>query len=388
MMPPDTERPGGRDAQTPLRLHLARRRSGLRTYLAPSTIPTPSLSRPRAPFAASLVTGYIHKDEIVGERAFVTAVRPGSAASEKLTPGDEVLAWEGNALARDTLWEITCTLNRLFSLPVQHLVVRSPGGAERNVEIAAKEHQEKRVLDLTNSDGDIWQLIRDEENSEHLGRQRIVEFGDKLMVWKMPEFDLTDEEVDRILKQARKYSFLVMDLRGNPGGLVKTLQYIVGGVMDREVTIAKRTGRKADMKPITARSRGSAAFSGKLAVLIDSRSASAAELFARVVQLEHRGTVLGDLSSGSVMEARYYSWHQGADTQFSYGASITDADLVMGDGKSLEHTGVVPDESILPSPDDLAKGRDPVLTRAAKLAGLELDPVKTGNLFPIEWRKD
>jgi hypothetical protein len=60
--------------------------------------------------------------------------------------------------------------NGLYSLPIQHLVVRAPGGAERKVEIAAKEHQQKRVLDLTSGDGDIWQLVRDEENSEHSDR--------------------------------------------------------------------------------------------------------------------------------------------------------------------------------------------------------------------------
>jgi carboxyl-terminal processing protease len=331
---------------------------------------------------------YGYEEQMIGDHCFVTAVRPNSPASEKLMPGDEVIGWEGYAPARDTLWKMAYLFNGLYSLPIQHLVVRAPGGAERKVEIAAKEHQQKLVLDLTSGDGDIWQLVRDEENSEHMARQRTAEFSDKLMLWKMPEFELTDEEVDRLLKQARQYPFLVIDLRGNPGGLVKTLQYIVGGVMDHDVTIAKRTGRKPDLKPITSKSRRSAAFSGKLIVLIDSRSASAAELFARVVQLEHRGTVLGDHSSGSVMESIHYPWHQGVDTQFYYGASITEADLMMGDGKSLEHTGVIPDESILPSPEDLEMGRDPVLSRAAKLAGLDLNPVAAGKLFPVEWKKD
>jgi C-terminal processing protease CtpA/Prc len=325
---------------------------------------------------------------MIGDRCFITAVRPNRDATEKLAVGDEVLTWQNFTPKRDTLWTMNYIFNGLLSLPVMNFVVRGPDGAPRKVEVSPKVTRQKQILDL-NDNNDFWKLVRDEENDEHDNRQRLAEFGDALLIWKMPEFDLTDEEADRLaMKEARKYQTLVVDLRGNPGGYVKTLERMVGDVMDHEVTIATRTGRKDDLKPEIAKSRGANAFSGKLIVLIDSRSASAAELFARVVQLEHRGTVIGDHSSGSVMESRHYQFHQGADVQIFYGASITEADLIMGDGKSLEHTGVAPDELILPTPADLAAGRDPVLARAAKIAGVELDPVKAGKLFPIEWRKD
>jgi C-terminal processing protease CtpA/Prc len=329
--------------------------------------------------------GYIQ--QMIGDRCFIKAVRPGSEASVKLSPGDEVVAWEGYTPARETLWKMKYVFNQLYALPVLHFVIRSSTGAERRVEFAAKLHPGKRVLDLTGNGDDIWQLLRELENDERAAPQRVVTFRESLMIWKLPDFDWRDEDVDPVIKQARKFPALVMDLRGNPGGLVKTLERITGGIMDHDVLIAKRIGRKSDLKPLLAKSRGKDAFSGRLIVLIDNDSASAAELLARVVQLEHRGTVLGDRSSGSVMEARHYSFTQGADTRISYGALITDADLVMADGKSLEHEGVFPDEVVLPTPADLSAGRDPVLTRAAKLAGMDLDPIQAGKLFPVVWRK-
>jgi C-terminal processing protease CtpA/Prc len=325
--------------------------------------------------------------QMIGDRCFITAVRPNRDASEKVAAGDQVLTWQGFAPTRETMWTMSYIFNTLLSLPVMNFTVRGPDGRERKVDISPKVTREKQVLNI-NDDNDFWKLVREAENEDHENRQRIVSFSDTLLIWKMPEFDMTDDEVDRLIKDARKYQTLVVDLRGNPGGLVKTLERVVGGVMDHDVSIAKRMGRKSDLKPQLAKSRGANAFSGKLIVLVDSRSASAAELFARVVQLEHRGMVLGDRSAGAVMESRHYPFHQGTETQIFYGASITEADLIMGDGKSLEHTGVVPDEVILPSAADLAAGRDPVLARAATMAGVRFDPVKAGQLFPIEWRKD
>jgi hypothetical protein len=59
----------------------------------------------------------------------------------------------------------------------------------------------------------------------------------------------------------------------------------------------------------------------------------------------------------------------------------------MGDGKSLEKVGVIPDEVKLPTPAELAAKLDPVLAYAASLAGVTISPEKAGAMFPIEWRK-
>jgi C-terminal processing protease CtpA/Prc len=268
--------------------------------------------------------------------------------------------------------------------PSLRLRVSSPGGEPRDLEIAAKVIQGKRVVDLTGADGggDLDAFLRDIESAERPFRS--VRHAD-LVIWQFPSFAFDETEIDRLIDETtRNAKGLVLDLRGNGGGYVKTLERFAGRFFDREVTIANLQGRKP-MKPMIARPRGKA-LTVPLVVLIDSRSASAAELFARLVQIEKRGTVIGDRSTGSVMQSSYYSGEMGVDRLVLYGASITEANVIMTDGKSLEVLGVTPDELIVPSGADLAAGRDPVIARAAAHLGKPLDPEVAGKLFPIEWR--
>ena len=152
---------------------------------------------------------------------------------------------------------------------------------------------------------------------------------------------------------------------------------------DHPVLLETEVSRK-ESKKVTVKPKGKP-FTGKLIVLVDSRSASASELFARVIQLEHRGEVIGDRSAGAVMEARDYGESLGMGISINYGVSITSANLLMSDGKSLEHVGVTPDELMLPTAADLTAGRDPVMSHAVALGGAKLDPVAAGKLFPFEW---
>ena len=326
--------------------------------------------------------------QMYGQHCFVTRVRPKSDAEAKgLKPGDEVLSINGITPDRDDLWTLQYVLTALRPEASLRVSLRDPGGNQRQVEVAAKMRETKHMVDLTvsgdNGASDIWNILRDEEAVLRLNRARSIELGDDLLILKLPEFgDYSPLQIGDMIGKARKHKAMVFDLRGNPGGIVEVLGRFVGGMFENDVKLCDRVGK--NNKPGIAKGSHNP-FTGKLIVLVDNESGSAAEVFARVIQLEKRGIVLGDRTSGSVMEAKHFEERIGSDTSVYYGVSVTENDVIMTDGKSLEHVGVTPDEIIIPTAKDLAAGLDPVLARAAELAGVKLSPEGAGKLFPYEW---
>jgi carboxyl-terminal processing protease len=329
------------------------------------------------------------KMQMIGDKCYVVAVKPGSDADAKgLKPGDRILAINGMQPTRQNIWKLYYHYYVLMAARQLQLLTQSPDGKQRELNVAAAVTERKKILDLTGAgDGtDINSVIRESENDAYMNRHRYYEVGDEAMIWQMTSFNLADSDVDKLMSKARKRKALILDLRRNPGGNVSALQRLIANVLDHDVKIADLKGRK-EMKPLMAKTRGADAFKGKLVVLVDSESASAAEVFARIMQMEKRATVIGDLTAGAVMRSRNYDYKSSLSIGFIYGVSITNADLIMPDGKSLEHNGVMPDERLLPTGQDMASQRDPAMARAAALIGLPIDPEKAGKLFPFEWKK-
>ena len=327
--------------------------------------------------------------QMIGTHCYVTNVRPKSDARAKgLTRGDEVLTINGFVPTRDSLSKLQYVFDVLMPQPSLRADLRDQSGKIRHVEVMAKVRQTKMITDFGDLTGrDAWRLRLEHEDQEHLMRPQYKELGKEVMVVKLPIFAPADFDIRRTIERAREHNSLILDLRSNPGGAEATLQDLLGGFFENDVKIADRVTRES-ISPLTAKGSHRNAFLGKLVVLVDSRSASAAELFARVIQIEKKGFVLGDCTAGSVMEAKYFSHHTGINPVFFYGTSIAVADLRMSDGKSIEHRGVIPDEAMLPTAADLANNRDPVMARAAQMAGVTLSPEDAAKLFADEWPMD
>jgi carboxyl-terminal processing protease len=305
---------------------------------------------------------------MVGDQPYVVSVKRGSDAEKKgMQPGDRILFWNRFQPTRQTLWQLKYLYTYIRPQAMQRIIVCKPDSTEKVLDINSKVEQRYNQL------SDLIEEIFSEPRTR---TDKWVKSGDTL-VWRYTQFG-DPEAAERALKAARGAKSLIIDLRDNGGGAVDTLRAVVSHLFDRDVLVGTEIGRK-EQKPVQAKGRKDA-FSGPIVVLVDSQSGSAAEVLARVVQLEKRGTVIGDRTAGAVMASRFFSHTLGIQSIAFYATSITVSDLKMSDGQSLEHKGVTPDETLLPTGADLASRRDPVLARAIALLGGTITAEQAGQL--------
>jgi carboxyl-terminal processing protease len=202
--------------------------------------------------------------------------------------------------------------------------------------------------------------------------------ADGVLYWRLTDFFDDPETIRRQGDQLRKARHLVLDLRDNPGGSVGVLLRVAGLFLPKGSAVVTIKGRgQPSVLGIEDETRP---FDGRVIVLVDSRSASSAEILARLLQM--RGaTIVGDRTMGAVTGGRLLKHAAGeGDIKVLYATIVTVSDVLMSDGSRLEGAGVQPDTLALPTPDDLEHGLDPVLAKAAALARVSLDAQRAGRL--------
>ncbi len=325
---------------------------------------------------------YGWRSTFYGDKCIITDVKPGSDAEAKgIKRGDQLLAIGTFKVNRKEMWKVQYYYNTISKRKGMNMTVLAPGATEpKTLDILSELKQGPRVVTFNSYfrfDDDFYS----EENDKHHFLK-----VDGINIWRMPGWDFDPTMSDALMARVKDGTSIIMDLRGNGGGYVVNLEAIAGYFVEKDTQIAELKGRKK-MDPQKAKSKGESRYKGRLVVLIDSESGSASEIFARFVQLQKLGVVMGDVSAGAVMQSRTFDQEMGTDNIVPFAISITNADVIMSDGKSIEHVGVTPDELIIPTPADIAAGRDPVMVRAIESLGGKVDPLVAGKWFPYYWKK-
>jgi carboxyl-terminal processing protease len=322
------------------------------------------------------VVVYGWRMQMIGDKCYITGVMRGSDAEAKgLRVGDRILALDGVAPTRDTMWKIKYYYYSLRPKSSVRVTLQTGNETKRDVEVTTKYFSYHTGYFTYEYNHDLGPELGNEETPDVL----YEEIGD-LIICRLDSFRIDDGAVNTMMKRISRFKKLIFDLRRNPGGYSRAVDRTISYFFDHEVKVADLKMRN-ETKEDRVKPQKSNIFSGELIVLIDSESTSAAEIFARVMQLEKRGRVIGDISGGRVMQSIRFSSQLDSRDLVVYGMMITRADLIMSDGKSLEWTGVTPDTRMVPTAEDIRDGRDPVLAYAVSLAGVTMTPEKAGALF-------
>lgn len=137
----------------------------------------------------------------------------------------------------------------------------------------------------------------------------------------------------------RKIEGLILDLRGNAGGVANEAACVADLFLPRGAPILHLEPLVADFAAQEIVAASPVIFDGALAVLIDASSASGAEVIAAALQARGRATLLGERSFGKGTYQRASEWRH--HPEVVYYESV--ARLVVPPGFEFQRRGVSPD---------------------------------------------
>ena len=161
----------------------------------------------------------------------------------------------------------------------------------------------------------------------------------------------------KAIADCRACDGLVIDLRGNPGGLGAMAMGIAGFLVDKPgLRLGTMYMRTTTLNFVINPRRPSLA--GPVAILIDAESASTSEIFAGGLKDLARARVFGTRSAAAALPSLIERLPNGDGFQHAIANYISEG------GQSLEGSGVSPDVEVKLTRQALLAGRDPVLEAA------------------------
>jgi len=123
---------------------------------------------------------------------------------------------------------------------------------------------------------------------------------------------------------------LVLDLRGNPGGLLEQAIEVSSEFLPRGTVVVSVKGRTENPEPVVYKSNGTDPEDMPLVVLINRNTASASEIVAGAIQDQGRGLIVGETSFGKGLVQRIFP------LSFNTGLTLTTARYYTPYGRSLQ----------------------------------------------------
>lgn len=295
----------------------------------------------------------------------------GPAARAGFSPGLEIVAINGRSVdsLRQSIAAVTpdgfaadrlvlqLAAGRLAGPVGDSVRIRTAGARDWVVYLAAPSGQVTQFGNLPALAVSVTSGVR-EVRAATGGTRRIGVIG--LTAW----FPAVARDFDRAIDAARGLDGIVIDLRGNPGGVIGMLAGVAGHFIDTAASLGAVRGRQLSMRfavnprRVTLDGTPTVPFRGPVGILIDPMSASTSEFFAAGLQALGRARVFGEVSAGQALPSLMVRLPNGDVLMHPI------ADHLDAAGRRVEGIGVRPDVLAPLRAADLRAGRDGPLDAA------------------------
>jgi carboxyl-terminal processing protease len=250
-----------------------------------------------------------------GALLIVRVIHGSPAEHQGLRSGDRILEVDGHA-TRKYPTDQAANLLQGAEGTVAQLLVQSPGGQARTLGVPRQRVEVPSVDEV-----------------------QMLDRGQGTGYFKLTCFQkTTSRDMDEALWSLHRDGMrsLIVDLRGNPGGLLVTAVEVADKFIDRGVIVS--THGRNPQEDFTYSAHGNGGWRMPLVVLIDQDSASAAEIFAGAIRDHHRGTIIGKRSYGKGSVQGIFPLTVG-----NAGLRLTTAKFYSPNGYPFAGIGVTPD---------------------------------------------
>jgi carboxyl-terminal processing protease len=314
----------------------------------------------------------LDRDQVVVTR--VVAGTPAAAAGVRT--GWRLLAIDGAPLERS----LEC-IRRVDDVAFQRQIeiswlrglLAGPAGSDVRARFHGGSHREMvlrrapppgEVVRFGNLPPAALQFERTSAETRQRARVAVVRFN----IWLPP----VSAAFESAMSELRAADGVVIDLRGNPGGVSAVAQGVAGHFVAETISLGTMKGRRDHLELVAQPRRvardGSTVepYGGPLAILIDEGSASTSELFAAGLRDHDRARLFGSPSAGAALPAVMDRLPNG--DVFMH-ASM---DYIRPNGERVEGRPVVPDVTTPLRRADLRAGTDAALEAALSWIDEEL----------------
>lgn len=269
----------------------------------------------------------------------VEPIESSPAAKANLKAGDGIVAIDGKVTKGMTLEEASALIRGEVGTPVT-LKISRDGKGVFDVSLTRAQIELPAVRSSLKQEGQM-----------RVGYISLNEFSSHAA-----------EQMQKAIKSLsdQKVNAYVLDLRGNPGGLLQSSVEIARMWIDKGA-IVKTVDRKGGTQEFSA--NNSALTQLPLAVLVDGNSASASEILTGALKDNKRATIVGSKTFGKAVVQSVHPLSDGS------GLAVTISHYFPPSGLNFNHKGIAPDIKI-----DLTSDQEKRLASEPALLATNNDP--------------